>query len=199
MAKENESREGGGEIFAPPREEESWKVKGIRESKRRRASDQDSAIFSAICWNKFNADFVLDGWSIRVSRSNEKSLSFSFFFLFSPLRDCSSTNYPCLTHSLQMTRTCVSWWVFLCPGRCCVMNFSKKYIHIYFITRPTSLFLHTFAHIRMFPSICTRNFLFRLDRVLHQLHNCSPDSENPSQKNIQHEKLSPIFHEHWIH
>lgn len=74
--------------------------------------------------------------------------------------------------------------------------FQEIYIHIYFITRPTSLFLHTFAHIRMFPSICTRNFLFRLDRVLHQLHNCSPDSENPSQKNIQHEKLSPIFHEH---
>lgn len=50
--------------------------------------EQDSAIFAAICRNKFNVDFVLDG---RFVFHVEKA-SRSPFFFFSPLRDCSSTN-----------------------------------------------------------------------------------------------------------
>ena len=116
-------------------------------------------------------------------------LLFSFF----PLSVIVHRPTLCLTHSLQMTRACVSRWVFLCSDRCCVMNFFQEiytyiYIYIYFITYPIFL-LWTRSRMNVSINMHTQFCFFFLDLIAFCTNFITvPGIRKNSTVKLQHEE-----------
>lgn len=90
-----------------------------------------------------------------------------FLFSFFPLSVIVHRPTLCLTHSLQMTRACISRWVFLCSDRCCVMNFFQEiytYIYIFYYISDISS-VNTFAYECFHQYAHAILFFFFLDLI----------------------------------